>query len=186
MPLVTTQAEQQKLRQDIKLIVEGVHSELNHKYTSVAVQSSVTFAVSSQVEQIKKTMGQQKQELSSLKRTNDKTAPAAGSSGGTTAKRSRTSGDRKRPAWTQLKQDASLHFCGAFDKEKRQQCGWNSTHHWGPDCPVKKSNPDYKPRYWGPQEAGWEEPKALTNVPIAELKPLYNRDVQRWITANRK
>ena len=186
MPLVTTQAEQQKLRQDIKIVTEGTHSELHHKFTSVAVQSSVTFAVSSQVEQIKKTMGQQKQELSTLKRNSDKiAAPAAGSSGGTTAKRSRTGGS-KRPAWTQLKQDSSLYFCGAFDKDKRQQCGWNQTHHWGPDCPVKKANPEYKPRFWGPQESNWDEPKALTNVPIAELKPLYNRDVNRWISANRK
>ena len=186
MPLVTKQSEQQKLRQDIKLVTEGSHSELHSKFTAAAVQSSATFAVSNQVELIKKTMGQQKQELTSLKRNSDKSSSSGsgGAGSGPSAKRSR--GNGKQPQWTRLKQDASLHFCGAFDKEKRQQCGWNDSHHFGPDCPVKKKNPDYEPRFWGPQEAGWDKPKAMSNVPIAELKPLYKRDVDKWIANNRK
>lgn len=179
MPLITKESEQLKLRQDIATMSEGTHAELHTKFTSAAVQSSATFAVVSSVDQLKKTVVQQKQELTALKRSGNKT-PSGGGNGAPAAKKPRNS----RPKWTQLKQDHTLFFCGAFDKTKRQQCGWNQDHHWSDKCPVFKADPEYKPRFWGPQESGWDEAKASTNVPISELKPLYKRDVERWLKKN--
>ena len=180
MPILTKESEQLKLRQDISTMSEGTHAELHSKFTSAAVQSSATFAVVNSVDQLKKTIVQHKQELSALKRSD---RPSGGNGNAPASKKQR---GNSRPKWTSLKQDQSLFFCGAFDKDKRQQCGWNNDHHWGEKCPVYKSNPDYRPRFWGPQESGWDETKASSNVPINELKPLYKRDVDRWVKKNAK
>ena len=181
MCLLTKTSEQQKCRQDINLAADGAHSELHSKITSAAVQSSATFSVSQSVGKLEKTTGQLHQQISALKRSKpSEKAPSGGGDGPPQKKRK----NKSRPAWTQLKQDHTLHYCGAFDKAKKQQCGWNSTHHFGEHCPVFKADSTYKPKFWGPLESGWDETKATTNVPVQELKPMYKRDVERWVAKN--
>jgi hypothetical protein len=185
MPVLTKTSEQQKVRTDLGLAVEGSGSELHSKFTSYAIQSTVTYSVAQTVGRLEKAMTQQTQQLSALKRAGDGGKPSGGESGAPAAKKTKSNGGA-RPKWTQLKQDRTLQYCGSFDKSARRQCGWNSDHRFGPDCPVVKADPGYVPKFYGPLGSGWDKEKAMGEIPLTEIKTLYKADVDRWVSKHPK
>ena len=184
MPILTKTSEQQKVRNDLSIAVEGSGSELYTKFTSFAIQSTVTYSVAQTVGRLEKAMTQQTQQLSALKRAGGNDKPSGGDSGAPASKKNKTGATR--PKWTLLKQNATLKYCGSFDKAARRQCGWNSTHKFGPECPVVKADPSYVPKFYGPLGADWDKEKAMSDIPLAEIKALYKADVDRWIAKHVK
>ena len=178
MALVTSIEEQQQLRTELEQACVNKDSDLHEKFVAAAVQSSTTFALSKSVDGLQKSVQQQAQSLGSIKR---EMKPSSTTPNGGPAKKPKTDKPKSgNAAWMSLKQDSTLKYCPAFDRATRRQCGWNNSHLWGPNCPILKDNPDYVPRFWGPQGSNWASAEdASKGAPVADMKKWYKADVER-------
>ena len=194
MVLITCVSEQQKIRQEITDFVENKNSKFHSKFVNPAAQSTSTYEVAKSVQEMRATTTTQ---IASVK----KMIPKGGDSGQPAAKKPRVdnsnsngtssgSGNQttpKLPAWARLARDNTLRYCPGWDETTKKQCGWNSRHWWGEDCPVFQNNSKYEPKFWGPLNSGWDEKKARgEGVTMKELKELYQADINRFIEKIKK
>ena len=186
MSLQTSLDQQQAIRQELDQAVASKDAKLHSKMVGAAVQSSSTYSVSQSVDSLQKTIQSHNQAIGAMKRDIKTATTGSGSSGGP-AKKPKTNNDdgRKPGSWTKLKVDQSLRYCPSFDEKTHRQCGWNSSHWFGPTCPVVRANPDYKPKHWGPLHSDWTEEIAKKGVPLPELKIMYKNDIDRFRSRKR-
>lgn len=189
MCLITCTTEQQRLRQDLANATESKNSNLFEKFTKPAFHSSTSYEIAKAAETVKSQAANQlalvrkqiKNETAQPPAKRVKVDGAVAVANGASAAAPKV---RKTPAWTRLAQDGTLKFCGAYDTSARKRCGWNNSHFWGDECPVRKKDSSYVPRHWGPFGAqDWTEENGRgQGIKQKDLIDLYQKDVKHFLS----